>query len=160
MGCYCGHLINWLLDSPTHIANLCSEKHPDGADFLTWGWLRGEGYPNTFTFRGSLRERSLKSHVTIETTEGNITIHEIFNPGVPFNGEIVDILRIEASKGEWPNPPYGRTSYDFQFEYFINCLRNKDYTPRVNLESSAFVEEGRVIVYGPKIPQEPKNTLA
>jgi predicted dehydrogenase len=158
MACYCGHLLHWLIETPTHINRLCSEFHPNGADTLTWGWLSAEGYDYDFTFRGSLRERTLNSRVTVIASKGSITIYELFNPSVIKPNSIEhDLLRIHATKGEWPNPPYGRTSYDFQFETFINCLMKGDFTPHVDPRSSYFVESGRTLIYGPEIPQDPFN---
>jgi predicted dehydrogenase len=155
MACYCGHLLHWLIKMPTHITRLHSTRHPQGADTLTWGALKAKGFDNEFTFRGSLEDKTLNSRVTVNGTEGDLTLYEIFNPTVPINGTLTDILRIEATKGEWPNPPYGRTSYDFQLETFMTCLRQQNYKPHVSLRSSAFVEEGRRIIYGREVPQEP-----
>lgn len=160
MACYCGHLLHWLVDAPTHITSLYSTRNPQGADTLTWGKLKAEGFEHEFTFRGSLEEETLNSRVTVNGTEGDITLYEIFNPAVLMNGMLTDILRIEATHGHWPNPPYGRTSYDFQFETFMNCLRQQDYRPHVSLRSSAFVEEGRLIIYGRDIPQEPLESFS
>lgn len=155
MGCYCGHFIrNTLGNGRLTFKDLYHKRHPHGADMLCRGKLSNDQHPGEFWFRGSLLEEKLCSRIYIRGHKGEMIIHEPFNPVLHNGTKSINVLAIEDTKRTWDVESHPKSTYAYQLDAFISCLKNGDLAPHVDLETCRFVEDGRILIYGSEIPKE------
>lgn len=147
MGCYCIHFVQHIMDQPLDIQSINAERSDeDTADVLCKGILKVPNYDGEFSFKVSLKDKTLNSYIEIEGEKGRLVIYDPFNPVLARNTDCIDTVRIKSDNPYFASKElsgFGRSTYDFQLEEFVNALSNDDLTPRMDIRNSAVIEQGR-----------------
>jgi predicted dehydrogenase len=150
MGCYCIHFIQHIIDLPLNVRSISAERI-DGstADVFCKGAFKVSGHEGEFSFKVSLKDKELNSHIEIEGEKGRLTISDPFNPVLARGNDYIDVVRVKSDNSFFASkkqPEFGRTTYDFQLEEFLNALAKDDLAPRMDLRNSAVIEQGRQLL--------------
>lgn len=139
LACYPLHFFTTIFKEDLDFSSIAFEEFVTGVDVSCWGVLTSKNFKKKeLSFFCSIKDNSLNSKMRISTNKGEIILYNPLNPILqPPLKEVREFFKIDCK-----DSVFSRSTYDYQLEYFINKLKEKNISPVVNLRSIKLLEKG------------------
>ena len=147
LGCYCLDAITRIIKHPLEFTNLHLTERTPAIDLACHGTLTTTNQAIKAEFVCDFSGEVFDSEIKVVGDKGEVLLTSALNPAV-IQGFIHDIFSLKTTFPDIPllSPGKGRNTYDFQLDYFISLLKEKDHTPRLNEQATILLEKGSILV--------------
>lgn len=145
MGCYCLHFAHEVLNGQKlSVIDVKVEKYKNMADILTIATLKSNDA--MVKIECNFKGHDISSTIKIWGEKGFLQLNNPLNPTIVFGDNLtvsqtVQVMSIQSQVLDIDFPDYKKTTYDFQLDFFMQTLKNKNLKPVVYLEVYKLIEE-------------------